>query len=59
MINFSRSKLRVRVGPFDGCGMSLVGGIMTLGRESTNDIVMDQATESRNHARIFYNAQGY
>ena len=39
--------------------MSLVGGITTLGRESTNDIVMDQSTVSRNHARIFYNAQGY
>lgn len=59
MINFSRSKLRVRGGPFDGCGMSLVGGITTLGRESTNDIVMDQPTVSRNHARIFYNARGY
>ena len=59
MMNFSRSKLRVRGGPFDGCGISLVGGITTMGRESTNDIVVEHPVVSRNHARIFYNAQGY
>ena len=30
-----------------------------MGRESTNDIVVEQPIVSRNHARIFYNAQGY
>ena len=30
-----------------------------MGRESTNDIVVEQPVVSRNHARIFYNAQGY
>ena len=59
MMNFSRSELRVRGGPFDGCGISLVGGITTLGRESTNDIVVEQPVVSRNHARIFFNAQSY
>ena len=30
-----------------------------MGRESTNDIVVEHPVVSRNHARIFYNAQGY
>ena len=30
-----------------------------MGRESTNDIVVEQPAVSRRHASIFYNAQGY
>ena len=59
MINYSRSRLRVRGGPFDGCGITLVGAITTMGRDSTNDIVEEHPLVSRKHARIFYNAQGY
>ncbi|HAL48104.1 MAG: FHA domain-containing protein [SAR202 cluster bacterium] len=55
----SRSKLRVRGGPFDGCGVSLAAAITTMGRDATNDIVEEHPAVSRKHARIFRNPQGF
>ncbi len=55
----TKSKLRVREGPFDGCGVSLTAAIAAMGRDSTNDIVEEHPVVSRKHARIFQNAQGY
>ena len=43
----SRSKLRIRGGPFDGCSISLVGRITTMGRDSTDDIVVEHRVVSR------------
>ena len=59
MMNTSRSKLRIRGGPYDGCGLSLVGGITAMGREATNDIVLEQPLVSRKHAMIFYRGTGF
>ena len=59
MVMSSRSKLRIRGGPFDGCAISLIGRITTMGRDSTNDIVVEQPVVSRKHARIYYDEQGY
>ncbi len=52
-------KIWARGGPFDGCGVSLLPGATTLGRDSLNDIVMENPAVSRRHARIQGNAQGY
>ena len=59
MMMTTRSKLRIRGGPYDGCGLSLVGGVTAMGREATNDIVVDQPVVSRKHAMIFYRDQGF
>lgn len=59
MMMTTRSKLRIRGGPYDGCGLSLVGGVTAMGREATNDIVVEQPVVSRKHAMIFYRDQGF
>ncbi len=59
MMTSTRSKLRIRGGPYDGCGLSLIGGVTTIGREATNDTVVEQPVVSRKHAMIFYNAPGF
>ena len=59
MMNTSRSKLRIRGGPYDGCGLSLVDGVTAMGREATNDIVVEQPVVSRKHAMIYYRDSGF
>lgn len=51
--------MRIRGGPYDGCGLSLVGGVTAMGREATNDIVVEQPLVSRKHAMIFYRDTGF
>lgn len=59
MMNTSMSKLRIRGGPCDGCGLSLIGGVTAMGREATNDIVVEQPVVSRKHAMTFYRDPGF
>ena len=46
-------------GPLDGCGISLFEGATTLGRDPSNDIVVEHPAVSRNHAQIIARSEGY
>ena len=51
--------LWVRGGPDDGATIALSDGTTLMGRSHDNDIVVDEAKVSRNHAGIRKNPNGY
>jgi hypothetical protein len=48
----SQLQLVVHAGPLAGKGFPITGNILTFGRDSDNDIVLDDTQVSRNHARL-------
>jgi pSer/pThr/pTyr-binding forkhead associated (FHA) protein len=51
--------LLVRGGPDEGRSIPLAPGVLTIGRELANDIVLDIRGVSRRHARILGDTSGY
>ncbi|MDP6274441.1 MAG: FHA domain-containing protein [Dehalococcoidia bacterium] len=54
-----QATLVVRGGPNSGAIVALVGGSITMGRRSDNDIVVDETTVSRRHSLIMNTPGGY
>ena len=59
MAEMRGSILRVRGGAGDGTTISLTDGMTSIGRDVTNDIVVDEAAVSRRHAAIRGERGGY
>ena len=51
--------MTVRQGPVPGKVFALVKDVMTIGRDMNNDIVINDAEVSRNHARLTSQSGGY
>ncbi len=54
-----QATLVVRGGPNSGAIVALVGGSITMGRRSDNDIVIDETTVPRRHSLIMNTPGGY
>ena len=54
-----QATLVVRGGPNSGAIVALVGGSITMGRRSDNDIVVDETTVPRRHSLIMNTPGGY
>jgi hypothetical protein len=54
-----RSRLVMRSGPNPGKAFDLTADVISIGRESTNDIVIQDSEISRNHARIIRRGGGF
>jgi predicted component of type VI protein secretion system len=54
-----QATLVVKGGPNSGAIVALVGGSITMGRRSDNDIVVDETTVSRRHSLIMNTPGGY
>jgi predicted component of type VI protein secretion system len=53
------NRLTVRQGPVPGKIFELVKDVLTIGRDVNNDVVINDAEVSRNHARLTAQAGGY
>jgi hypothetical protein len=59
MQSTGRSRLTVRQGPAPGKIFELVKDVVTVGRDVNNDVVLNDAEVSRNHARLTAQSGGY
>ena len=54
-----KTRLVMRSGPNPGKAFDLNADVISIGRESTNDIVIQDSEISRNHARIIRRGGGF